>query len=213
MTLPSSRRMGSPLGRVWTCCSLESRERPWRSRPACRGASRSARCTTGLPAHRPLPPHLASRLEVFVVLLRHQPVTQQGLIRGQRSVRRIGVGNAKGGVELGHIGEDIRKKHGHQIHSNLFAEPSGRPKGFPRAIHTILKSSTMLPHPSPISSRTMDSLHPTDPATGVLELESTKDFDSTPSRIQTINDEIAKKSQFIDLLRSEIGRAIIGQKI
>ena len=58
----------------------------------------------------------------------------------------------------------------------------------------------------------MDSLHPTDPATGVLELESTKDFDSTPSRIQTINDEIAKKSQFIDLLRSEIGRAIIGQK-
>ena len=69
-----------------------------------------------------------------------------------------------------------------------------------------------LPHASPISSRPMDSLQPTDTTNGFLEKDLVTVVDSTSSRIRQINDEIAKKSQFIDLLKSEIGRAIVGQK-
>ena len=65
-------------------------------------------------------------------------MAKQRFFARQRCVRRIGVGNAEGGVEFGHVGEDFFQQHGGQNPPNLRPFPSPTRKGFPRAIHTIL---------------------------------------------------------------------------
>ena len=81
------------------------------------------------------------RFEVLVVFFGHQSMPKLGFLAGEGGMRHIGVGNAEGGVELGHIGEDFFQQHEGQNPPNLLPLPSQTQKGFPRAIHTILRAS------------------------------------------------------------------------